>query len=118
MESGAAMAPQKEDGQAHAKPQDRREPDSDARRKKVKAKEGEGKSPPTPSGRHEDSDQPDDVEKRVRELVEGDSGTRVVDSGPELKKVLREIKRSKEDQDVPPVVEKILEEARGGQREG
>lgn len=112
--SGAAAAPPKQEVQAKAKPQDRGEPDSDRRGKEAKADDGEGKTAATNAGRNDDSEQPADVPKRVRDLVEGDSGTQVVDSGRELKKVLREIKRSKQRESVPPVVEEILEEARGG----
>ena len=111
MESDAAP---KQKDQAEVRHRDRGQPDSDRRGNKPKAEDGEGKTAATNTGRNEDSEPPDDVAKRVRELVEGDSGTQVVDSGRELKQVLREIKRSKDREGVPPVVEEILEEAQGG----
>ncbi|HEX6204807.1 MAG TPA: hypothetical protein VFZ29_03260 [Solirubrobacterales bacterium] len=111
MESDAAP---KQKDQTGARHRDRGQSDADRYGNKAKADDGEGKTAATNTGRNDDSEQPADVPKRVRELIEGDSGTQVVDSGRELKKVLREIKRSKQREGVPPVVEEILEEARGG----
>jgi hypothetical protein len=114
-DSSAATVPAKREGQAEkAESHNSDKADSDRGGKKAKAKSVKGKPAATDADHHGHSEQSDDVTKRVRELVGGDSGTQVVDSGRELKKVLREIKRSKQGQETPPVVEKILEEARGG----
>jgi hypothetical protein len=82
-------------------------------REKKKAKGG-GADPAASDRRQgEASKDPDDVAARVKELIKGDRGVQVVDSGRELQKVLREIKRSKKERDIPPLLEEVLEKARG-----
>lgn len=98
-------------GGAEAKPPVEDEP-RHAAEKKVKG--GEATPMADAHKQKQDSQRSEDVAERVRELVAGDSGDRVVDSDRELGKVLREIKREKQEQDVPPVLEEVLEKARGG----
>jgi hypothetical protein len=115
VESSAAAVPSQQQGRAEkAEPHNSGKPDSARGGKKAETKSGKGGPTATDAGPHGHSEQSNHAEKRVRELVENQSGTQVVDSGRELEKVLREIRHSKQREDGPSVVEKILEEARGG----